>query len=87
MVINDKSIYVSAQGYNDNIICICQESSYNFFNKVVSEVNSMYGEAKLKMKIFHIAADEVPYGSWTESPICKNIMKENKISSINELND
>ena len=85
--INDKSIYVSAQGYNDNIICICQESSYNFFNKVVSEVNSMYGEAKLKMKIFHIAADEVPYGSWTESPICKNFMKENKISSINELYD
>ena len=42
----------------------------------------MYGEAKLKMKIFHIAADEVPYGSWTESPICKNFMKENKINSI-----
>jgi len=85
--VNDKSIYVSAQGYNDNVICICQESAYDFFNKVVSEVNLMYQEAKSKMKIFHIAADEVPYGSWTESPICKNFMKENNINSINELYD
>ena len=27
---NDESQYRSAQGYNDNIICICFESSYKF---------------------------------------------------------
>ena len=35
---DDQSKYRSAQNYNDNIICICQESAYHFYEKVVDEI-------------------------------------------------
>ena len=34
----DKSEYYSAQGFNDNIACICRESAYTFYDKVIDEV-------------------------------------------------
>ena len=68
---NDKSQYRSAQGYNDNIICICFESSYKFYNKVFSEVKAMYDEVNIKMEKFSIGADEVPFGAWKKSKVCQ----------------
>ena len=82
---NDKSKYRSAQLFNDNIINICQNSSYSFFEKVVSELKIMYNQANLEMKIFNIGADEVPYGVWQNSPICNEFLSNNK--SIKNLND
>jgi hexosaminidase len=67
---NDKSEYQSAQLYNDNAINICMESSYTFFEKVVSEVAAMYTDAGVPFKQFGIGADELPYGVWEGSPIC-----------------
>ena len=69
---NDKSQYRSAQGYNDNIICICFESSYKFYNKVFSEVKAMYDEVNIKMEKFSIGADEVPFGAWKKSKVCQD---------------
>ena len=84
--LKDESKYRSAQQYDDNIICICQESAYTFFEKIVQEVKKMYDEANLKMKIFNIGADEVPFGAWQKSPICeKFISKNKKIKNINDL--
>ena len=68
---NDKSQYRSAQGYNDNIICICLESSYKFYHKVFSEVKAMYDEVNIKMEKFSIGADEVPFGAWKKSKVCQ----------------
>ena len=68
---NDKSQYRSAQGYNDNIICICFESSYKFYHKVFSEVMAMYDEVNIKMEKFSIGADEVPFGAWKKSKVCQ----------------
>ena len=68
---NDESQYRSAQGYNDNIICICFESSYKFYHKVFSEVKAMYDEADIKMEKFSIGADEVPFGAWKKSKVCQ----------------
>ena len=68
---NDKSQYRSAQGYNDNIICICFESSYKFYHKVFSEVKAMYDEVNIKMEKFSIGADEVPFGAWKKSKVCQ----------------
>ena len=84
--LKDESEYRSAQQYDDNIICICQESAYTFFEKIVKEVKKMYDEAELKMDIFNIGADEVPYGAWQKSPICEKFISENKeIENINDL--
>ena len=68
---NDESQYRSAQGYNDNIICICFESSYKFYHKVFNEVKAMYDEANIKMEKFSIGADEVPFGAWKKSKVCQ----------------
>ena len=67
---DDKSKYRSAQGYNDNIICICLESPYKFYQKVFDEVKSMYDESNIKLDKFSIGADEVPYGAWQNSKVC-----------------
>ena len=84
--LKDKSEYRSAQQYNDNIICICLDSSYDFFEKIVHEVKKMYEKANVEMKIFNIGADEVPFGAWRKSPICEEFISKNKeIENINDL--
>ena len=83
----DQSDYRSAQLYNDNIICICRESAYTFFEKVVQEMVGMYKAAEVPLQQFSIGADELPYGSWRKSPLCDTFIKENTlgITSIDAL--
>ena len=83
----DKSNYRSAQNYNDNIACICLESAYAFYEKVISSVEQNYKNAEVPLTIFSIGADEVPYGAWQESPICATYLNEQdpSISSISSL--
>ena len=78
----DKSVYRSAQLYNDNAINICRESAYAFFEKVVDEVVGMYAGANVKLTQFSIGADELPYGVWQASPLCAD-----KISDKRSLSD
>jgi hexosaminidase len=78
----DKSVYRSAQLYNDNAINICRESSYAFFEKVIGEVVGMYAAANVKLTQFSIGADELPYGVWQASPLCAD-----KISDKRTLSD
>lgn len=66
----DRSTYRSAQLYNDNIINICLESSFVFFEKVVDEVALMYAEAGVPFEQMSIGADELPAGAWEGSPAC-----------------
>jgi hexosaminidase len=84
---DDQSKYRSAQNYNDNIICICQESAYHFYEKVVGEILAMYKEAEVPIDLFSIGADELPYGVWTASPICQDFIANNTlgISNVNDL--
>ena len=74
---DDQSKYRSAQNYNDNIICICQESAYHFYEKVVDEILAMYKDAEVPIDLFSIGADVLPYGVWTASPICKDFIANN----------
>jgi hexosaminidase len=78
----DKSVYRSAQLYNDNAINICRESAYAFFEKVVDEIVGMYADANIKLTQFSIGADELPYGVWQASPLCAD-----KISEKHTLSD
>ena len=83
--INDKSIYVSAQGYNDNVISICRESSFKFIEKVIDEVSTMFDQAGVKLKNFHVGGDELPYGAWVGSPVCQEFVDSNSMVSFNNL--
>lgn len=76
----DKSEYYSAQGFNDNIACICRESAYTFYDKVIDEVYLMYKDAGVKFQKFGVGADELPYGAWQKSPICDKFMDEKSIT-------
>lgn len=75
---DDKSEYTSAQNYHDNVICVCQESTYKFLEKVTDEVIAMYEAANIPLNALHIGGDEVPHGSWGKSPICEAFMAKNK---------
>ena len=77
---NDESEYYSAQGFDDNIVCICRESAFNFYEKVIDEVYLMYKEADVEMKKFGVGADEIPYGAWRKSPLCDKFMEEKSIT-------
>jgi len=77
---DDKSEYYSAQGFTDNIMNVCRESSFTFYEKVIDEIYLMYNEAGVEMTKFGVAADELPYGAWQKSPMCDKFMSENSIS-------
>ena len=77
---DDESEYYSAQGFDDNIVCICRESAFNFYEKVIDEVYLMYQEAGIKMKKFGVGADELPFGAWRKSPLCDKFMEEKSIT-------
>ena len=79
----DSSKYRSAQGYGDNSMCVCRESTFDFVEKVLSEVVEMYEEAEAPLKVFHSGGDEVAYGSWQKSPICQDFIKANSESVSN----
>ncbi len=73
---DDDSKYNSAQNFDDNVVCVCSDGPYRFFETVVDEVSAMYEEAGLSLKTLHTGGDEVPRGVWEGSPICQSFMKE-----------
>ena len=83
--LNDQSRYISAQGYNDNVISICKESSFKFFEKVIDELSFMFDDAGVKLKNFHLGGDELPYGAWVGSPICQEFVNINNTITFNNL--
>lgn len=84
---DDTSVYVSVQGYDDNVVSVARESTYHFIDKVFSEIKSMYEDAGVKLDIIHIGGDEVPEGAWTQSPMSKKIMQEQSMTEARELKD
>ena len=75
---DDTSKYSSAQSFKDNVVCVCRESVYDFYEKVIDVILSYYEEAGIPINYFHVGGDEVPSGPWTESPLCEALLKENK---------
>jgi hexosaminidase len=74
---DDRSEYLSAQGYKNNVVSVARESTYRFYEKVVDEMAKMYQQAGLKMDVIHAGGDEVPEGAWTKSPLAARLMQEN----------
>ena len=73
---DDKSVYLSAQHYTDNIACVCQDAVYDFYEVVLDDIIEMYQEAEVPLRMIHTGGDEVPPGPWSESPICKEYLKD-----------
>jgi len=73
---DDTSRYNSAQNFNDNVVCVCKEAPYLFFETVVDDMIDMYREAGLPLEVIHAGGDEVPYGSWEGSPVCTEFLRE-----------
>ncbi|GAA0880175.1 family 20 glycosylhydrolase [Algoriphagus jejuensis] len=84
---NDQSKYLSAQNFKGNTACVCQESTYTFYEKLVVEVKTMFEEVEVPLKNWHTGGDEVPRGVWTESPLCKDFVARNPEYKIADLND
>lgn len=72
----DQSVYKSVQHYTDNVICVGQESTYQFLEQIVQSTVSMYQEAGVPLQAIHIGGDEVPEGVWQQSPVCKNLIND-----------
>ncbi|MCU0399575.1 MAG: family 20 glycosylhydrolase [Algoriphagus sp.] len=84
---NDQSSYLSAQNFKGNTVCVCQESTYAFYEKLVMEIKRMYSDAGVQLKNWHTGGDEVPRGVWKESPICKDFLAKNPEVKLEDLND
>ncbi|MDB4835366.1 carbohydate-binding domain-containing protein [Cyclobacteriaceae bacterium] len=83
--LNDKSEYASVQVFNDNVVCVCQNSTYKFLETVLDDMIEMYKEAEAPLTTIHSGGDEVPHGVWEKSPVCDQLIKENP--SINNVKD
>jgi len=83
---DDQSEYSSAQLYNDNIICVCKDAPYTFYETVVDDIIEIYEEAGLTLRTLHTGGDEVPSGSWEKSPLCNDLLEQNpEISNYRNL--
>lgn len=74
--LNDESVYRSVQSYNDNVICPCQQSTYDFMAVVFDDMISMYKEADATFTTMHVGGDEVPGGVWEKSPKCTALQSQ-----------
>jgi len=83
----DTSKYLSAQYFTDNVINVALPSSYRFVEKVIDEIDKMFIDAGVKLKVFHIGGDEVPHGAWEGSAIAQDFMKARGMTGIRELKD
>lgn len=84
---NDTSSYLTVQNYNDNSINVCLDSTYAFVDKVMYELQQMYREAGLQLRVFHMGGDEVGAGSWQGAPACEQLFAEplNGIAGVADL--
>ena len=65
---------------DDNSICAGKESSYEYMEKVLSEVADLF-----PFEYVHIGGDECYKGFWKKCPDCQKRMKENGLKDENEL--
>jgi hexosaminidase len=72
----DQSVYVSAQYFRDNVMCVAQPGVYNFIATTVDAFIDMHREAGMPLKTIHVGGDEVPQGVWEKSPIAQNLLKQ-----------
>lgn len=84
--LQDKSVYRSVQGWDDNVINVAVPSAYHFLEKVTDELISMYKDAGADLETVHFGGDEVPAGVWTQSEAAKQVMaKDTSVKNTDDL--
>ncbi|WKE66156.1 family 20 glycosylhydrolase [Gallaecimonas kandeliae] len=81
---DDKTVYSSVQYYDDNTLNPCLDSTYNFIQKVLSEVQAMHQAVGVPLRRYHIGADETA-GAWKNSPRCQALMKQEGLADAEQL--
>ncbi|WP_256012222.1 family 20 glycosylhydrolase [Desertivirga xinjiangensis] len=83
--IKDKSEYVSAQRWNDNVMNVALPSVYRFISTVLDDIKSICEEAGIPLKKVHLGGDEVPRGVWEKSPEIARLCDSLKLESVHEV--
>jgi hexosaminidase len=73
----DESQYRSVQGWDDNVVDVCLDSTYRFVERVIEGIVATWAEAEAPLDVIHIGGDEVPHGVWAGSPACERLIREN----------
>jgi hexosaminidase len=81
----DRSTYMSVQGYPDNVMNPALESTYRFIERVVGDLAAMHREAGAPLQHIHMGGDEVPRGVWQGSPAVQAYMKAHNLTSVDDL--
>lgn len=73
---DDSSAHTSVQGYTDNLVNPCLDSTYAFLSAVVREIAARYRAVPgARLVTFHAGGDELPGLTasvwWQGSPICR----------------
>jgi hexosaminidase len=84
---DDKSKYESVQLWCDNVVDVGRESTYQFLDVVIGELQEIYKRAGVPLKCVHLGGDEVPKGAWEKSPACERLATDadSTISRTNQL--
>lgn len=77
----DKSDYISGQDFRGNVMNPCMKSTYDFVEKIISEVKKMYADIQ-PLKFYHFGGDEVASDAWNGSEQCRQFMKKNPGKAI-----
>lgn len=67
-------------GIEDNSLCPGKETTFEFLDKVFSEVAELF-----PFEYIHIGGDECFKGFWQKCPDCRKRMKDNNLKDMNEL--
>ena len=82
----DTSSYLSVQNYTDNSANVCLDSTYQFVDTVLQELQHLYQQAGLTLTTYHMGGDEVAKGSWVGSPACQQLIRNhNGINAVSDL--
>src|SRR6059036_17897 len=81
----DRSVYMSVQGYPDNVMNPVLESTYRFIERVVGDLVAMHREAGVPLRHIHMGGDEVPAGVWQGSPAVQTYLKAHDLTSVDDL--
>ena len=72
---SDTSEYSSVQYFTDGAMNPCVDSTFDFFDKVMSTVKQYHAAAGVPLKLMHLAGDEVASGAWINSTACSRLLE------------
>ena len=82
---DDTSVYDSAQGFRDNVLCVALPGVYKFVTKVATELQSLYTKAGLTLTAIHLGGDEVPGKCWDKSPLIQKLKAQEGLKTDHDV--